>query len=197
MDTGGKLRTGMFVGLVVCLGLYHISDQFKVQFLQPPGSLYDFINLIQLAITTAVFFLIVFNRLVARLIFRGNYIGGKYEGKATHHKKNESTVSIERFIIAQNLFETTISGKSLREKDGTLSSIWTGRLFKVEGNIHYFGVDLTVEIGEVGVFKLAFENGEVHGFYYPGKPGTEHAYSFWARRVKQTWLSILAEALQW
>lgn len=197
MDKGGKLQTGMFLGLFVSLVLYHVGNLVKTQFIQPVSNVYDLINLVQLAVTVAVFFLFVFNKLVARIIFRDSYIGGKYEGKSTHHEQNEDKFSVEKFSISQNLFEATISGRSLKEADGSLTSIWTGRLFKVEGNIYYFGVELSVATGEVGVFKLIFERDEVHGFYYSGKPLTKHAYNFWAKRVKESPASILLEALQW
>ena len=197
MDTRGKLQTGLFIGLLVSLALYHVSNQFKSQVLQPPGNIYDFVNLIQFAITIAVFFLVVYNRLVARVILRGGYIGGKYEGKSTHYRQDEGGYAIERFTITQNLFDVMIAGKSFRSADESLTSIWTGRLFKVEGNTYYFGADLSVAAGEVGVFKLTFEDDEVHGFYYSGKPETKYAYSLSAKRIKKTPLGILAEALRW
>lgn len=197
MDIDGKLKLGLFVGLVVCLALYHVSNQFKSQLVQPPSNLYDFINLIQLAVTIALYFLIVYNRLVARLILRSDYIGGKYEGTSTLYRQEQGKFAIEHFTITQNLFDMTISGKSFKTADNSLTSIWTGRLFKAEGATYYFGIELNVAHGELGVFKLTFEDDEVHGFYYSGKPETKYAYSLSAKRIKQTPIGVLAEALKW
>lgn len=194
MDVSGNLKAGLFVGLIVSIALYHISNILKNRFFQPVTDVYTFVNLIQFVITVSIFFLVVYNKLIIRLILRDRYIGGTYEGKSTRLRQTDEKWEIERFIITQNLFETTISGKSFDEKGEIPNSIWTGHLFKIEGNTYYFGIELSTETREFGVMTFTVENDNAHGFYYSGTPETQKVFSYWAKRAKR---SMLADAFQW
>lgn len=194
MDISGNLKVGLFIGLVVSMALYHISNIIKSRFVQPVTDIYTLVDLIQFVITVLIFFLVIYNKLVTRLILRSSYIGGTYEGKSTLLKQSNIKWSTERFVIMQDLFETTISGKSFDEEGEVPTATWTGHLFKVEGNTYYFGIELSTETREFGVLTVTVENDDAHGFYYSGKPETQHVFSYWAKRVKR---SIVADALRW
>lgn len=194
MDAGGNLKIGLFVGLIVSMALYHLGDILKNRFIQPVTDVFTFVNLIQFVVTISIFFLVVYNKLVTRLILRSGYIGGTYEGKSTLLKQTGTRWSIERFAIMQDLFKTTISGTSFDEAGEVPTATWTGHLFKVEGSTYYFGIELSTETREFGVLTVTVENGNAHGFYYSGKPETQHVFSYSAKRVKR---SMLADALRW
>jgi hypothetical protein len=75
VDVGGNLKSGLFAGLIVAIGLYYVGNLVKNQYFQSVGDLYSLVNWIQLAISTITFFFIIYNKLVARLLLRSSYIG--------------------------------------------------------------------------------------------------------------------------
>ena len=184
MANENDLKFGLTIGLIVAIVIYHITDHF----VDPVNDLYDLFKVVQLAAVIAVYLLVIFNKPLVQLVLRSRFIDGKYEGKSSAFdskdrlSQDDGSENIEKFVITQNLFETRIQGKSFN-LNGDLASIWTGRLFRVEGETHYFGLDLTVDAGEVGVLQLIREGDTLDGFYVSGKLGTEYVYKITATRV--------------
>jgi len=191
--TESGYKTGLYVALFISLLLYHLTSVFKSKFVSPVSDIFSLADLVQIAITILVFSLVVYNKLVIRLILRNEYIDGEYEGTSQALNKPLPQPGIERFVISQNLFEVSITGKSF-EGDRLLST-WTGRLFKREGNTYYFGLELSTTVREFGVLILTMEeHGIVHGFYYPGNPQIRQVFIISAKRKKR---SLLADVFRW
>lgn len=189
---GDKLRNGIFISLFISLAIYHLGNILQTSYLPQGNNFLGLVNVIQLGISIAVYFLIVFNKLTARLILRDRYIGGVYEGKGTSTSNKDST-SIERFVVSQNLTEVTLSGKSFQPETQKIQSIWTGRLFKVEGDTYYFGLDVAFEGSEVGVLRVTIDGDDAYGFYYSGNPDTTGTHSFSVEKNKQSAMQIFMD----
>jgi hypothetical protein len=185
MATERELRLGLTVGLVAAIALYHLSGYF----LPTTTPLQDFYRIVQIAVAIAVYFLVIFNKLFARLVFREHFIAGKYEGRSLPYKEVKESptsldeINIEYFSISQNLFDTGISGRSIQESNGQLISIWHGKLFKVERNTFYFGLELSYERAGMGILQLSFDNGDAQGFYFSGDYKTGKTFIFTAKKV--------------
>ena len=193
-----RVRLGVTIAFFLGLLTYHFIGVFL-----PSAGSRDVLSLWQLAsLVTAWLIYVAFaltswvpqaaRRIGAdRFLLGFPYIAGKYEGRSHREKRQngsfvriEGGEHIERFTITQDLFETKISGQSFAPDTNSLRSSWGGRLFKIDDDdTYYFGINLTFGDSEVGVLSFKVTDGDVHGQYNSGLPGTDYAYKFSAKRV--------------
>lgn len=184
MTSEKVIRTALTICLFLSLFSYHLLAALIKP--DPSGAYFDVFKIAQITVTLVVFFLLVNSELLSRVFLRDKFIGGAYEGESKAYRRTEPQAPdnhVEVFVITQNLFEAQVSGKSLKKDSGELISLWSGRLFRVEGNRFYFAVELSTEKGEFGVLQASFDGDKVHGFYYSGEPRTTHAFSISATKI--------------
>lgn len=191
MATEKQLQIALTIGLLVAILGYHISGLFiSSTFSSATSDLFSVYKIVQIGSAAALYFLVIYNHFLVKFIFRSQYIAGKYKGASGPYEENGNAkinpndFNIEEFIITQDIFGTTIAGKSFFAGSGELVSTWHGKLFKVEGESYYFGLDVSYRYIEVGVLRLAFAGDKVDGIYYSGKPGSKYAYRLSANKIK-------------
>jgi hypothetical protein len=196
---------------MVCLFLVLIFYHSAPEMYWPVGPALDvelyrgLFGIVRVAVAVVVFVFLVFNPLTTRLFLWNRYIAGIYEGTSVNiekvpRKEPDTTLTNgwdwkdkepivdnqfnEYFTIRQSLFEAHITGRSLRSSGpgGALETIWTARLFRVEGLNFYFACELSTPLVEDGTMRLNIEGGEARGFYYSGEPGYPDSFRLYARR---------------
>lgn len=191
MATEKQLQIALTIGLIVAILGYHTIGFFiSPNFSPATYDLFSIYKIVQIGAATALYFLVIYNRFLVKLIFRDQYISGRYKGESLPCPENENIkinpkdFNVEEFVITQGVFETTISGKSFLSDSGEVVSTWHGKLFKIEGDSYYFGLDVSYNEIEIGILRLAFTGKKVDGVYYSGKSGTKYAYKISANKIE-------------
>ncbi len=176
--------------IVLSLIFYHLTNKLAAS-LQDDS--FVIFKIAQFSVMMGFIFLAIYNNYLIKFILRKEYIAGNYLGESTYYiessdinnatKEDIEHLNILKFSIKQNFFETTISGKSL--KDSSIRATWYGYLFKVYDNTFYFALELTAGQGEFGTLKLTFDNQDVHGFYYSGDSSEKYPFKVSAKKVDE------------
>lgn len=175
MTSEKTARFALIVCLALSLVLYH-----GLQLLLPdfaPTEWTDLAKIAQMTVTAVLFIFLLYWQPVVKLMLRDKYIAGRYVGTSRHvdPKPGDERVKDEEFVIEQNLFTATITGRST--VDGKLQSSWVGHLYRVQGYKFWFAVELTFKQAEVGILDFTIQAGTADGFYKCADPGYPYAFA--------------------
>ena len=193
MPSENKIKLALLISLAFAILLYHAIEALMA--LTPARVLANFANLLKVAqiVVTAVMFLglLTWPRFV-RLVLRDKYLGGLWTGKSEVEREGEHGIFIqesrEEFEIEQSIFQAVLTGRSYDE-DKKIKSIWSGRLYRVEGSRFWFAIELDTSDPtsdpEVGILQFGKQQDHIDGLYHPGNPRDACAFRFFASRGKR------------
>lgn len=189
-----RVKLVLGVALFLALALYHFVRLWALQSGLPQTdharALY---SLATSALSAALFLASIYAKWVAKVAFRGMYVGGRYEGHSEDATDLVPQITprpakdrhIEEFEVQQDLFDIRIEGSSFVERHGSreLMASWTGRAFKQDGRKVSFAIELTTSLSEYGILHATFAADRVDGYYWSSDPDTRIPGRFTAKRI--------------
>lgn len=170
MITSKNLNFILLMVLFISLTIYHslgvIQSKLAINTNQSGfDDYYNLITIVRIVITLVVMGVTLKSKIIAKLIFRENYIGGKYQGKSESHKNDKVIIHKEYFEIKQSLLETIINGMSKNEND-EFTATWKGKLSEIDNKHFMFTISVNSRSKtHNGILNLRFDEGEAYGFY--------------------------------
>jgi len=177
-----KIKIALLLALSLSLGLYH-----AIEILTPnsaTGALLSLIRIAQVTSTAVLFLAFLYWPPMVRQLLGESYIGGIWKGESEVEVSTDvfEPSAKEEFEISQSLFHTILTGRSYDES-GKVKSIWTARLYRVEGLRYWFAMELNTSDAEVGVLQFSKHKERLDGLYHPGNSKDARVFRFSASRA--------------
>lgn len=183
MPAENKIKLALLLSLAFGLLTYH-----AIEVIAPITGLDGLLNLLkvaQIATTAIVFVAFLYWGPFVRLLLGESYIGGIWNGESEVEESPGafSPSAREEFEVQQSVFQTTLTGRSYGT-DGKITSIWTARLYRVEGLRFWFAMELNTSDAEVGVLQFSKHKERIDGLYHPGNSSDARVFRFTATRTR-------------
>ncbi|GEM_PF-5930998 len=182
MPSENRIKLALLLALAVSLIAYHTIEVLNP--ISATSSLLALIKIAQMTSTAVLFLAFLYWGPIVRLLLGQSYIGGTWQGASELEVSTDifEYSAKEEFEISQSLFHTVITGRSY-DNDGRVKSIWTAKLYRVEGLRYWFAVELNTSDAEVGVLQFSKHKERLDGLYHPGNPNDSRIFRFTASRV--------------
>ena len=177
------------LSVVLCLlvGVYFLVTEFAAQVLGK--TLYEEIGVyIRIGTMIVSSICIVSSTVFApfvRIVFRQDYIHGKYEGESVRIDVNNQAPEkhFEKFSIRQTLINTTIKGVS-RDENRDFYSHWNGYLISRKNRQYDFFVNMTRPGPDVSsIITLTVQDDEMLGYVTTYNAENPNKWKFQVKKV--------------
>ena len=181
MPSENKIKLALLLALAFSLLAYHAIDVFTPNAMHK--SVFALVKVSQLTATAFLFVAFLYWPPLVRLLLGNAFIGGAWSGESEVEVSPEvfEPSAREEFEISQSAFHTMLTGRSY-DQSGKVVSIWTGRLYRVEGMRYWFAMELNTSDAEVGVLQFSKHGESLDGLYHPGNSRDSRVFRFSATR---------------
>ena len=182
MPSENKIKLALLLALALSLLTYHAIEVFTPPSL--PMNEMALVKVAQLTSTAVLFLAFLYWPPLVRLLLGPAYIGGTWKGESEVETSPDvfEASATEEFEISQSVFQTVLTGRSY-DDSGKAKSIWTARLYRVEGLRFWFAMELNTSDAEVGVLQFSKHKERLDGLYNPGNSKDSRVFRFMASRV--------------
>ncbi|HJT51632.1 MAG TPA: hypothetical protein VJ734_06795 [Nitrosospira sp.] len=185
MASENNMKLALLICLAFALILYHAIEVLAPAPVSVSAELLNLIKVAQVVSAGAIFFALLYWSPFVRLVLRSKYVGGVWKGESGIENKQGvfQRATTEEFEIEQSIFQAVVNGRSYDE-NGNIKSIWSARLYRVEGCRFWFAMELSTTDPEVGILQFSKQQERIDGLYHPGNPRDARVFRFFASRSK-------------
>lgn len=182
MPSENKIKLALLLALSLSLMSYHAMEAFVP--ISLPTNAMALLKIAQLVSTAILFLAFLYWPPLVRFLLGQAYIGGIWRGDSEVETSPEvfEVSAKEEFEINQSVFQTVLTGRSY-DTHGKVKSIWTARLYRVEGLRYWFAMELNTSDAEVGVLQFSKHESRLDGLYHPGNSRDSRVFRFTASRI--------------